>query len=71
MPGAREARWVHLLSGPPDPASTGRQTPAADDFVPVGELAALKSQQAVLEGEIAALRGLVERLYRELDIPRE
>jgi len=36
----------------------------------VSELAALKSRVAVVEGELERLRGLVDRLYGELDIPR-
>lgn len=68
-PGAREARWAHLLCGPVDTASL----PAAaggDDFVATSELAALKAQQAALRGEIDELRTLVERLYAELGVAR-
>ena len=66
-PGAREARWAHLLSGAVDVASLG--VPAhADDFVATSELAALKAQQAVLQQDLAELRVLVERLYSELGV---
>jgi len=68
-PGAREQRWAHLLSGAVDPASFA----AASDgeaIVPVSELAALKSRVAIAEAELERLRGLIERLYGELDIPR-
>ena len=68
-PGAREARWAHLLCGPVDTASL----PAAaggGDFVATSELAALKAQQAALRGEIDELRTLVERLYAELGVAR-
>lgn len=68
-PGAREPRWAQLLTGPIDvsamPAASG------DDVVAVGELAALKQQQAAMQSEIAALRALVERLYAELGVARD
>ena len=46
-PGAREARWAHLLCGPVD---TSAMPVASDsgDFVATSELAALKAQQAAL-----------------------
>ena len=69
-PGSREARWTHLLSGPVDTASMPQ---ARDDVDPIagGEVAALKLRQAMLEDELATLRGLVDRLYAELDIARD
>ncbi len=71
-PGSREARWAHLLSGPPA-AEVATQGVAAFDEDPLalGEIAALKAHQAVLEGEVGRLRALVERLYSELGIARE
>ena len=68
-PGAREQRWAHLLSGPFD-ASSFAAASDGETIVPVSELAALKSRVSVVEGELERLRGLVDRLYRELDIPR-
>ena len=65
LPGARENRWAHLLSGPPAPEVVEAK-PAAD--VSLGELAALKANVARLEGEIAALKSLVARLCKELGI---
>jgi uncharacterized protein YceH (UPF0502 family) len=68
-PGAREARWTHLLCGPVDVSSM----PVAantEEFVAAGELASLKAQQAALQAEVAALRTLVERLYAELGVNR-
>jgi uncharacterized protein YceH (UPF0502 family) len=67
-PGAREQRWAHLLGGPVDATSFA----AASDgeaIVPASELAALKSRVAMAEAELDRLRGLVDRLYGELDIP--
>jgi len=68
-PGAREPRWAHLLSGAVDISAFAH---ASDDaaIVPVSELAALKSRVASAEAELDRLRGLVERLYAELDISR-
>lgn len=68
-PGAREARWAHLLCGPVD-LSALPSAPDGDDFVATSELVALKAQQAALRGEVDALRDLVERLYRELGVAR-
>ncbi len=63
VPGSREHRWAHLLSGPVEasavrPATDGAEAP------PSTELAALKAEVARLAAETAELRALVERLYR-------
>jgi uncharacterized protein YceH (UPF0502 family) len=68
-PGAREARWTHLLCGPVD-VSAMPVAANAEEFVAAGELASLKAQQAALQAEVAALRALVERLYAELGVNR-
>ena len=68
-PGAREARWTHLLCGPVDTSAM----PVASDsesFVATGEMAALKAEQTALRAEVAELRALVERLYEELGVGR-
>ena len=67
--GSREPRWAHLLCGDVD-ASRFTATAADDDFVAVSELSAMKARLSHVEAEIQELRGLVERLYRELDLPR-
>ncbi|HVC11357.1 MAG TPA: YceH family protein [Burkholderiales bacterium] len=67
LPGARENRWAHLLSGAPvqeAPASDGK----AGGDVSLGEMAALKANVARLEGEIGELRALVTRICAELGI---
>jgi uncharacterized protein YceH (UPF0502 family) len=70
-PGAREARWAHLLSGPVDTAVLAASASIApEDFVAASELAALKAQQAAMRADLAALRELVDRLYGELGIAR-
>lgn len=69
-PGAREARWTHLLCGDVDISAL----PVAADsegFVASGEIAALKSQQAAMRVELDELRDRVDRLYAELGVTRD
>jgi uncharacterized protein len=69
-PGAREARWAHLLCGEVAEAALAGQATAAfaTGDVSAGELAALKAEQARMAAELAELRGQVERLARELGL---
>ena len=58
QPGARETRWVHLLSGAPAiPVAAA----AAEDPVGVSEMASMKAR-------IEALEATVERIRKELGI---
>lgn len=70
-PGAREARWAHLLSGEP-PEGASRPAPSGDaasaDAVSMSEMATLRAKVDALEREVAALRETVSRLSRELGI---
>ncbi len=66
-PGAREARWAHLLCGEVDVSAMVATSGHGGGSE---ELAALKSQQMELQAEVAELRALVERLYSELGIQR-
>jgi uncharacterized protein len=67
LPGARESRWAHLLSGaPPEDASVATLQPVGD--VSFGEVAALKANVARLESEVANLKALVQRMASELGI---
>ncbi len=71
LPGARETRWAHLLSGAPaieeaPAAPLPSAEPMAD--VAVGEIAALKAKVARLEAEVDALKGLVNKLCAEFGI---
>jgi len=74
LANAREARWMHLLSGvPEDTASDTDQTPglaSTTGMVSVTEIATLKAQISRLDRECAELRELVEKLYRELGVDR-
>jgi len=68
-PGAREPRWAHLLCGTIDVSAMPVAADSAD-FVAASEIAALKAQQVAMQGELAQLRGLVDRLYDELGVTR-
>lgn len=74
LPGAREARWMHLLSGlPEDIASDVDQTAVSFGSaatVSGTEIATLKAQISRLDRECAELRELVDGLYRELGVSR-
>ena len=69
-PGAREARWAHLLCGEPaadlqsGPPATA---PDAALVTAVGELAAIKAEQVRLLAQIEELRATVARLGATLD----
>lgn len=68
-PGAREARWAHLLCGPVDtsvPAPAAAQAPAAAE--PAPELEALSSRVTALEGELAVLRAQFQDLSAQLGL---
>jgi uncharacterized protein YceH (UPF0502 family) len=72
QPGTREARWMHLLSGPPSPSVAGVPPPAEDvrDVVAGGELAALRRNVDDLAREVAELRATLARVMTELGIGR-
>jgi uncharacterized protein len=66
-PGAREARWAHLLCGEPaEPAASVSGGDAAADVW--DELRVVKAEQARLAAEVASLRSLVQRLAGELGV---
>jgi uncharacterized protein len=70
-PGAREARWAHLLCGevaiPPEAAAAPGRHDGAES-VSAGEIAALRAEQTRLADEVDALKALVQRMARELGI---
>jgi uncharacterized protein YceH (UPF0502 family) len=68
QPGARETRWVHLISGEPSAALLAGAGPSAGtgDAVSVSELAAMKANIDHLQAEVAELKETVARLCSEL-----
>jgi uncharacterized protein len=67
LPGARENRWAHLLSGAPtEEAAVGAASTA--DAASLGEVAAIQANVARLESEVAGLRELLARVCSELGI---
>jgi len=66
LPGARENRWMHLLSGPPVevPVDAGAtEAPGRSDALQ-SEIAALKQSVGELRDEIEALKSALSRLHR-------
>lgn len=75
-PGAREARWAHLLCGEPsiplaraDHGGFEASGGSADLAELQLELEQLRESQARMGAEVAALRSLVERMAQELGMP--
>ena len=66
--GAREARWMHLLSGEPDESPVPAGENPASDAISMSEMATLRAKVDALEREVASLRETVSRLSRELGI---
>jgi uncharacterized protein len=62
LPGARENRWAHLLSGTPNVEIARKEEPS------LSEAATLKTQVAKLESELAALQEMVARIAKQLGI---
>ena len=71
LPGTRETRWAHLLSGPPAIEMTrpAAQEPREAGDVSAAEVAALRQSVAQLQKDVEALQGTVARLCAQLDIP--
>ncbi|MFZ3117673.1 MAG: YceH family protein [Variovorax sp.] len=67
LPGARESRWAHLLSGEPA-IDDGPVAMASGTDASLGEVAALKANVARLEAEVADLKVLVLRIASELGV---
>jgi uncharacterized protein YceH (UPF0502 family) len=68
-PGAREARWAHLLCGDvAEPVAAAAAGEGAAPSIALGELAALKAEQTRLAAEVADLRALVMKMARELGV---
>jgi uncharacterized protein len=71
-PGAREARWAHLLSGAVAVEAVSHSESVAShgqsDPIAASEIAVLKHEVNVLRDEVAALRGELSRVKQELGI---
>jgi uncharacterized protein YceH (UPF0502 family) len=69
QPGARENRWIHLLSETPagQEAAVGVSSPSGVDLG-ANELATLKAKVARLENELDELKALVTKISAELGI---
>ncbi len=61
LPGSRESRWAHLLSGPVDVAAVQTDRVGSPQAAPTGVAA---EEFAALKAEVAELRVLVEELVR-------
>jgi uncharacterized protein YceH (UPF0502 family) len=72
LPGARENRWAHLLSGTPkqDAMAERRADGGSGGDLSLGEVAALKANVARLEAEVVALKALIARICSELGIEK-
>lgn len=68
LPGARESRWAHLLSGEPAIDDVPATAAFASADASLGEVAALKANVARLEAEVAGLKALVLRIASELGV---
>ncbi len=68
LPGARENRWAHLLSGSPKLDAPVQAQIDAGAAASPGEVAALKADVARLEGEVIALRSALARVCAELGL---
>ena len=68
LPGARENRWAHLLSGAPKAEAPAGEARPDEEPPSLGEIAALKAQVARLDSEVATLKALVARITGELGI---
>jgi len=71
QPGAREARWAHLLSGAPAAPSAERPVADPSERGPdtISEIATLKAEIAQLQEQVAALQAAVKNLYTERGAP--
>ncbi|MFN2645072.1 MAG: YceH family protein [Burkholderiales bacterium] len=67
LPGARENRWSHLLSGAPK-SEAPPDARSEDEPRPLSEIATLKARVERLDGEVAALKALVARINDQLGI---
>jgi len=72
QPGAREARWAHLLSGAPSMPSTAHAATetSTSDAGTTSEIAALQADVARLREELSSLKAVVEELRGHIGFNR-
>jgi uncharacterized protein YceH (UPF0502 family) len=71
VPGAREARWMHLLSGvPAADLGAAPATQAPVELASTGEIVALKHDLGTLRQEVSELRTQLGRVMDELGLSR-
>jgi uncharacterized protein YceH (UPF0502 family) len=68
LPGARENRWAHLLSGTPQIEAALQDVRPAGE-VSVDEVATLKANMTRPEAELEALRATVSKISAHLGLP--
>lgn len=67
-PGAREARWAHLVGGPVD--VTAHAAVSADEASRDEVIAQLRAEQAALRDEVAQLRQAVDEMAQALGMSK-
>lgn len=67
-PGAREARWVHLLCGPVDVDSLASVAAAPAHSAQDEEIALLRAEQAALRDEVTQLRARLDEICEALGL---
>jgi uncharacterized protein len=68
QPGSREARYAHLLGGPPDPSITGLDRTEATT-PSTSRVAQLEAEIATLSAALQALQSRVDRIEAQIEAP--
>jgi uncharacterized protein YceH (UPF0502 family) len=71
LPGARENRWAHLLSGRPEVEFSSNSRKSEPQAADGDQIAALKANVARLEAEMASMKALLERIRSQLGVPHK
>ncbi len=68
QPGSREARYAHLLGGPPDPSLSGLDRTEATT-PSTSRVAQLEAEIATLSAALQALQARVDRIEAQIEAP--
>jgi len=70
LPGTRETRWAHLLSGPPpaDASLTGATRESMGDYAGDSDVVTLKQDVAKLRADVERLEATIAKLCAELGV---